>query len=67
VTVAHDQNAKLLELRAAVRLALHQRELGLAVSALDGVAELCDWFPTSPELPDVVRARALLIREGVAR
>jgi class 3 adenylate cyclase/tetratricopeptide (TPR) repeat protein len=67
VTVAHDQNAKLLELRAAVRLALHQRELGLDVSALGCVADLCDWFPMSPELPDVVRARALLIREGVTR
>jgi class 3 adenylate cyclase/tetratricopeptide (TPR) repeat protein len=65
VTVAREQNARLLELRAAVRLALHQRELGIEATALERVSALCDWFPTSPELPDAVRARALLIREGL--
>ena len=57
---ARDQNAKLLELRAATRFAAHQRKIGDTCTALDRVAALCDWFGPASELPDVVRGRALV-------
>ena len=60
VAVAREQNARLLELRAATRLAAHQLALGETPPGLGRVAELCDWFAPSPDLPDVVRARALV-------
>jgi predicted ATPase len=60
VTVAREQNARLLELRAATRLAAHQMALGETPPVLGRVGELCDWFAECPDLPDVVRARALL-------
>jgi predicted ATPase len=60
VGAAREQNARLLELRAATRLAAHQLSLGETPRALDRVAALCDWFAPAPELADVARARALL-------
>jgi hypothetical protein len=49
-----------LELRAVTSLAVHQgRTIGEA-TALERVAELCDWFGSESQLPDVVRARRLL-------
>jgi class 3 adenylate cyclase/predicted ATPase len=60
VRAASDQNAKLLELRAATRFAAHQRRIGEKVTALDRVAALCDWFGSASELPDVERGRALV-------
>jgi predicted ATPase len=63
VRTARAQNAKLLELRAATGLVAHQRTIGEACSALDELAALCDWFAPTPELPDVVRARALVAAE----
>jgi class 3 adenylate cyclase/tetratricopeptide (TPR) repeat protein len=67
VAAAREQNAKLLELRAATRLAAHQHKLGDAPAALDQVAALCDWFPLTSDLPDVARARALVAAEPMAR
>ncbi len=67
VGAARGQNAKLLELRAATRLAMHQRTIGETCTALDRLATLCDWFAPTPELPDVVRARALVATEPMAR
>jgi len=64
---AREQNAKLLELRAATRLAAHQRRLGEDCTALDQVVALCDWFAPTSELPDVVRARSLVASEPMAR
>jgi tetratricopeptide (TPR) repeat protein len=62
-TAAADQNARLLELRAVTGLAVHQgRTIGEA-TALERVAELCDWFGrvgSGSQLPDIVRARRLL-------
>jgi predicted ATPase len=63
VRVAREQNARLLELRAATRLAAHQIALGEPPAALGRVAALCEWFAPAPELPDVVRACALLDAE----
>jgi class 3 adenylate cyclase/tetratricopeptide (TPR) repeat protein len=66
MTVAREQNAKLPELRAAVRLTAHQRSLGETCTALERLASLCDWFPPASELPDVVGARALVAAELTA-
>jgi hypothetical protein len=60
---AAEQNAKLLELRAVTGLAIHQGRTGGEATALERVAELCEWFGQmgpSSQLPDIVRARRLL-------
>jgi hypothetical protein len=57
----------MLELRAVTRLAAHQRSTGEAPTSLDELAALCDWFPATPELPDVARARTLVASEPMAR
>jgi tetratricopeptide (TPR) repeat protein len=67
VRAAREQNAKLLELAAANRLAEHQRKIGETCTALDRVAALCDSFGPSSELVDVVRGRALVASESMAR
>jgi class 3 adenylate cyclase/tetratricopeptide (TPR) repeat protein len=67
VRVAREQNAKLLELRAATRLAEHQRTLGEPCSAIDRLVALCDWFGPGSELGDVVRARNLVASGTMAR
>ncbi len=63
IAAAREQNAKLLELRAVAHLVAHERSLGRESTATDRLAELCDWFASTPELPDVVRARGLLVPE----
>ena len=63
ISAAAEQNAKLLELRAVTGLAVHQGRTGEDVTALERVAELCDWFgqgESASELPEIVRARRLL-------
>ncbi len=60
VASARDQEARLLELRAATGLALHQRRIGAPVTVLESIAGLCEWFGRDSTLPDVVRARAVL-------
>jgi predicted ATPase len=67
VAAAREQNAKMLELRAATRLAAHQRSIGEPLAALDELATLCEWFPATSELPDVARARTLVASEPTAR
>jgi predicted ATPase len=67
VSAAAEQNAKLLELSAATRLAEHQRRIGESCTALDRVAALCDWFGPASALADVVRARTLVASESMAR
>jgi predicted ATPase len=66
-TVAREQNAKLPELRAAVRLTAHQRSLGETCTAHERLSWLCDWFPPTSELPDVLRARTVVAAEFTAR
>jgi predicted ATPase len=63
IAAASEQNAKLLELRAVTGLAVHQGRTGEETTALERVAELCDWFGrvgSGSELPDIIRARRLL-------
>ena len=67
VAAAREQNARLLELRAATRLASHQRRIGAPLTALERVAELCEWFPAASEVPDVVRAREMVDSEEIER
>jgi class 3 adenylate cyclase/predicted ATPase len=67
VGAAREQNAKLLELRAATRLVAHQRRIGETCTTVDQVAALCDWFDPTLELPDVARARTLVASESMAR
>jgi class 3 adenylate cyclase/predicted ATPase len=67
LAAAREQNAKLLELRAASQFAVHQRKIGEATTALEQVASLCDWFGPASEVRDVARARELLAAESMAR
>jgi predicted ATPase len=67
VAAAREQNAKMLELRAATRLAAHERRTVARGTALQDLAVLCDWFPAGSELPDVARARALVASGPMAR
>ena len=57
---ARKQDAKLLELRAATGLALHQRATGEDCTALARVDELCRWFGPGASAADLARARALV-------
>jgi hypothetical protein len=65
--VARDQNARLLEVQSATRLAEHQLKLGATCTALDRVAELVEWFGPDCRLIDVERARALVTAEAISR
>jgi class 3 adenylate cyclase/predicted ATPase len=67
VRVAREQNARLLELRACTRLVAHQQEIGERCTVRDQLAALCAWFAPPSELPDVVRARALVASEPMTR
>jgi class 3 adenylate cyclase/predicted ATPase len=60
LTAARQQGAKLLELRAATRLAVHERRMGETDTCQAGLASLCDWFGATSTLPDVARARRLV-------
>jgi class 3 adenylate cyclase/tetratricopeptide (TPR) repeat protein len=67
VDVARGQRARLLELRAATYLTLHQRRTGEARTALARVESLCKWFGEESQVPEVVRARALLADRASVR
>jgi class 3 adenylate cyclase/predicted ATPase len=67
VAAARDQNAKLLELQAATRLADHLQRIGQTSPMLGRVAALCDWFGPASQLVDVERARALVASGTIAR
>jgi hypothetical protein len=64
---ASAQQAKLLELRAATGLLLHQRRIGDAPTATARVESLCQWFAPDSEVPDVLRAKTLLVAEEAKR
>ncbi len=66
IAAANRQSAKLLELRAATGLLLHQRRIGDAAGATARVESLCGWFDAESEIPDVLRARALLERDATS-
>jgi predicted ATPase len=67
VAVARRQNARLLELRAAAQLLVHQRRTGSPLSVQERLAGLCAWFGADCALPDVARARRLLTEEPALR
>ena len=67
IAAARRQNAKLLELKAATHFAVHQRKIGESCTALEHVAAVCEWFPATSELPDVLRARKLVALESNVR
>jgi tetratricopeptide (TPR) repeat protein len=67
VAAANEQNAKLLELQAATRLAEHKASIGEPTTVLERIEELCDWFGPASQLRDITRARALLRSETMAR
>ena len=67
VAAAREQNARMLELRAATRLTAHQRATGEPPTALDRLTALCEWFGPASDLPDVARARTLIASEPMAR
>jgi tetratricopeptide (TPR) repeat protein len=67
LAVAREQNAKMLELQSATRLAEHQRRIGAPCTALDRVVDLCEWFDADLQLADIVRARTLVASETMAR
>lgn len=59
--IAASQNARLPQLRALAQLVGHKRKLGQDPAAdVEQLAVICEWFGPACELPDVVRARALL-------
>jgi predicted ATPase len=64
MNTARRQHARLLELRAATRLAAHQRRMGEPCTALEVVESVYGWFGTTSELPDLARARALIAGTG---
>jgi tetratricopeptide (TPR) repeat protein len=67
LAVAGEQNAKMLELQSATRLAEHQRRIGAPYTEFDRVAELCEWFDADSQLADIVRARTLVASQTMAR
>ncbi len=58
--IACQQNAKTLELRAAVSLAQFRRQQGRFGPARRQLEEVCDWFTEGFDTPDLQAARALL-------
>lgn len=60
ITIAREQSAKLLELRAATSLLRIQASRGFGVPATDLLRRLLRWFSNAPEIPDVREARELL-------
>ena len=66
VEASRSQGAKLLCLRAATELTIHQRNIGAPSTELDDLSSLCEWFGDS-EVPDVARARALMAAQESVR
>jgi predicted ATPase len=58
--MAHSQASKALELRAAVTLAELLRERGRGAEIPQFLASLVQWFTEGLNMPDIMRARALL-------
>jgi predicted ATPase len=64
--IAHQQQAKSLELRAAISLTrLHQKQ-GRPAEALSLLADCFDWFTEGFDTPDLQEAKALLDGRGPA-
>jgi predicted ATPase len=60
IQVAQSQQAKMLELRAAISLARLQCDTGRQVDAHALLRPLYDWFQEGHDTPELREARALL-------
>ena len=60
MTVAHQQNARLWELRAAMSLSRLWRDQGRQTAARDLLAPIYGWFTEGFDTPDLRDAKALL-------
>jgi len=60
ISIACEQGARSLELRAATRLARLSSEQGKVTEARDLLAPLCAWFTEGFDSPDLKEANALL-------
>jgi predicted ATPase len=60
LSIAHEQEAKLWELRAAASLARLRRDQGRHTEARDLLAPVYGWFTEGFDTPDLKEARALL-------
>ncbi|MBM6584041.1 hypothetical protein ILT44_27965 [Microvirga sp. BT689] len=58
--VARSQDAKLLELRAALSLARYDEKQGQLIEAFRVLKPIYDWFTEGLETPDLQEARAML-------
>jgi predicted ATPase len=58
--VAHDQEAKTIELRAAMSLARLRQKQGRRAEACQVLAPVYDWFTEGFDTPDLLEAHALL-------
>jgi hypothetical protein len=61
LALAHQQEAKIWELRSAVSLARFRSGRGRLREARDLLVPLCDAFAQSRPIPDIEAARVLLI------
>jgi class 3 adenylate cyclase/predicted ATPase len=66
LTVAHEQNARAWELRAATSLARLYRVQGKDVEARGVLESVCGWFREAPDSGDLRQARALLEQPTLA-
>ena len=60
ILLAHDQQARSLELRAATALARLLRDQGCRADACDLLAPIYGWFTEGFDTPDLKDAKALL-------
>ena len=60
LSIAAEQEAKLWELRAAMRLARLRRDQGRKAEARDLLAPVYGWFTEGFDAPDLKEAKALL-------
>jgi tetratricopeptide (TPR) repeat protein len=64
ISIAREQSAKLLELRAATSLARLRSDRSSGAAAAELLRPLLAWFNDGPEIPDVRDARAVLADLG---
>jgi class 3 adenylate cyclase/predicted ATPase len=64
---AQAQQAKMLELRAALALARLRRSHGRAAEAALLLQPLADWFQEGRDLPEILEARSILESAGLER
>ncbi|HEX8812497.1 MAG TPA: hypothetical protein VF742_10935 [Terracidiphilus sp.] len=66
IEIARAQQARMLELRAAIVLAKHIRTQGRITEAIGLLQPLCDWFEEGRDLPELRETREILESLGCA-